>query len=248
MTKLPILAAAVGVLALTPACAQDSASAGGQDMTRDEVEMIVREYILEHPEIIEEALIELGNRQRAAEAEEARSAIQANADRLYNSDIGYSIGPDDAPVTVVEFFDYRCGFCKRVAGDIAALPAARDGQVRVVFKELPILSPQSRQAALAALAAGKQGKYFEMHMALMEANSSFSDAEISRIAQEVGLDVAQMKEDMDSEEVQAQLAASLELGRDLGVDGTPAFFIGDTAISGADLPRVNALIDEALEG
>ena len=248
MTKLPVLAAAIGILALTPACAQDSASASGQEMSRQDVEMIVREYILEHPEIIEEAIVELGNRQRAAEAEEARAAIASNAERLYNSDFAYSIGPDDAPVTVVEFFDYRCGFCKRIAGDVAAMPAAREGQVRVVFKELPILSAESRQAALAALAAGQQDKYFEMHMALMEARSDYSDEEIDQIAASVGLDVEKMRADMGSMDVQRQLQASVELARDLGVDGTPAFFVGDTAISGADLPRLNQLIDEALEG
>lgn len=245
MHKLPILAAPVTALALAAACTEPSA-ADETELSRADVEMIVREYILEHPEIIEEALIELSARQQAAETAAARQAIIDNADRLYNSDIAYSIGPDDAEVTLVEFFDYRCGFCKRVVDDIAALPAAHDGRVRVVFKELPILSAESRQAALAALAAGEQGKYFDMHLALMEATSSYSDAEINRIAEDAGVDVAKMRADMKSTEVQEKLSASLELARDLGVNGTPAFFIGEETVSGADLARVNRLIEEAL--
>ena len=104
-----------------------------------------------------------GERQRRDEAEAARQAVVDNRDALYNQASDPAIGPDDAEITVVEFFDYRCGYCKRSLDFVSGLPAKHDGKVRVVFKEYPILSPQSRQAALAALAAKKQGKYFEMH-------------------------------------------------------------------------------------
>ncbi|MEO0465080.1 MAG: DsbA family protein [Pseudomonadota bacterium] len=247
MTKLAITATALTALTLLPACAQDSsASASTNDMTKAEVEEIVRDYILENPEIVEDALIAL-QAQRESEAEEAqRSAILANADGLYSFETDYSIGPDNAAVTIVEFFDYRCGFCKRSVDEVAALPVKFDGDVRVVFKELPILSPESRQAALAALAAGKQGKYLDMHVAMMSENSSLSNPEINRIAASIGVDVEQMRNDMQSAEVLQQLADSEALARKLDVSGTPAFFIGEHFINGANLPLLNRLINEEL--
>lgn len=248
MTRSLSLAVALGALALTPACAEKPANADTEVMTRGEVETIVREYLMENPELIEEALIELGERQRREEAEAARKAITDNQDALYNQASDPAIGPDDAEITVVEFFDYRCGYCKRSLDYIAALPAKHDGRVRVVFKEYPILSPQSRQAALAALAAKEQGKYFEMHTALMESDTRLEDEDIDTIAESVGVDVQKMRADMKSTAVQQELADMTALGRDLGVGGTPAFFIGEEAIEGANTPRITQVIKEKLEG
>lgn len=246
MQKFTSLGFALSSLLLLPACAQES-SASAQAVSRTEVEEIVRDYLLENPEVIEEALIILDARQKAEEEREAREALEANRDALYSNGADYSIGPDDAEVTVVEFFDYRCGYCKRSIDYVAGLPANYDGRVRVVFKELPILSPESRVAARAALAAGLQGKYFEMHMGLMESRGNFTNAEINMIAQAAGVDVEQMREDMESDEVQNQLADSLALARDLGVTGTPAFFVDDTKVPGANTPAVTRLIEEHLD-
>ena len=245
MTKFSLTAALLASVAMLPACAQDS-DATPNALEKAEVEEIVRDYILENPEIIEDALIALQAKREAEAAFAQREAIQDNQDALYNLATDYSIGPDNAAVTIVEFFDYRCGFCKRSVDQIAALPLQHDGNVRVVFKELPILSPESRQAALAALAAGEQGKYFELHMAFMEENSSLSDPEINRIAASVGVDVEQMRDDMKSEDVLQRLADSEALARRLDVTGTPAFFIGDEFVNGANLPLLNRLIDESL--
>ena len=242
-------AAAVSTLFLLPACAQEAATADTVDtMSRSQVEEIVRDYIMENPEIIEEALVELSARQKAEEERQAREALQANSSALYENEADYAIGPDDAEVTVVEFFDYRCGYCKRSVDFVAGLPASHDGNVRVVFKELPILSPESREAALAALAAGKQGKYFEMHIALMEHRGNYTTADINALAEEAGVDVDQMRADMDSEDVQQHLAESSALARELGVNGTPAFFVGDTAVPGANTPAVTRAIEAALRG
>ncbi len=246
MTRSLSLAVALGALALTPACAERPASADSDVMTRGEVETIVREYIMANPEIIEEALVELGERQRREEADAARKAIVDNQDALYNQASDPAIGPDDAEITVVEFFDYRCGYCKRSIDFVAGLPAKHDGKVRVVFKEYPILSPQSRQAALAALAAKEQGKYFEMHTALMETETALDDADIDKIAGSVGVDVAKMRADMKSTAVQQELADMTALARDLGVNGTPAFFIGEEAIQGANTPRITQVIEDKL--
>lgn len=231
-------------IALTPACAQQSV-----DTTdKDAVEQIVRAYILENPEIIEEALIALQAKREAEEETAASEALAANADALFNTETDYSVGPADASVTVVEFFDYRCGFCKRSADWAMALPEAYDGQVRVVFKELPILSAESEKAALAALAAGKQGKYLDMHIALMELDngSGFGPDAINGAAENAGVDVAKMRADMDSVDVQRQLADMKSLASTLGINGTPNFVVGTSQVPGADENAVRALIDAEL--
>lgn len=234
----------IAALMLTPACAQDQVQLGD----REAIEEIVRSYILENPEIIEEALIELSNRERQAELERARENISANQDALFKNAADFSIGPEDAPVTIVEFFDYRCGFCKRSADWAVGLPEQFDDQVRVVFKEYPILSPESEKAALAALAAGRQDKYIEMHMALMELDngSGFGPEQIDAAAESVGVDVAKMRADMQSMDVQTALAESKALAQTIGISGTPNFVIGDTVVPGADVARVEALIEDAL--
>jgi len=244
MTRTFSMALAATAIALTPACAQ------GQVDTADKeaVEKIVYEYIMENPEIIEQALISLSEKRDAEEAALALAAIADNQDALINNPADYSIGPDDAPVTVVEFFDYRCGFCKRSAEWTTKLPEQYDNQVRVVFKELPILSTESEKAALAAVAAGKQGKYVEMHIALMELDngSGFGPEQIDAAADSVGVDIDKMRADMKSIEVQKTVADAKGLARTLNITGTPNFIVGNEMVSGADIQQVEALISAAL--
>ncbi|HRJ02629.1 MAG TPA: DsbA family protein [Hyphomonas sp.] len=243
MRKTALAFAAVAV-SLLPACAQP-----GSDADRADIEKIVREYILENPEIIEEALIALHEKEKAAQAELVRSAITANKDALYAHAGDYSIGPADAAVTVVEFFDYRCGYCKRSVDWVQKLPAKYDGEVRVVFKELPIFGGISETASLAALAAGKQGKYWEFHSALMKIknNDDLTDAKIDELAAATGLNATKLRADMKSQAVQKQLADMKSLGAALSVTGTPAFFIGDQHIEGANLPVIEQAIEAALK-
>lgn len=247
MIRKLFTAAAMTAIALTPACAQDSPSSG---INRAEVEEIVREYILANPEIIEDALIVLSEKQRAEAADAAKVAIRKEKDKLYSLASDHFVGPADAEVTVVEFFDYRCGFCKRSVDTIQALPAQYDGKVRVVFKELPIFGGISETAALAALAAGKQDKYNEMHIALMEvkSNDDLTEKRIDSIAESIGISVQKMRADMKSMEIQKQLADMKDLGRTLGVGGTPGFFVGETHIEGADMAKLDAAIKAELEG
>ena len=244
MTRPISMALAATAIALTPACAQ------GQVDTADKeaIEKIVYDYIMENPQIIEEALIALYDQREAEEAERARAAIAENQDALVNNPADYSIGPADAPVTVVEFFDYRCGYCKRSADWAISLPEKYNNQVRVVFKEFPILSTESEKAALAAIAAGKQGKYVEMHMALMELDngSGFGPEQIDAAAESAGVDVARMRADMSSLDVQKTVADSKSLARTLGMTGTPNFIVGTDQVPSANIQAVEQLIETAL--
>lgn len=244
MPRIFSMTLAATAIALTPACAQSQVDASDKEA----IEKIVYDYIMENPEIIEDALIALNEKRAAEEAALAMAAIAENQDALINNAADYSIGPADAPVTVVEFFDYRCGFCKRSAQWAVELPEKYDNQVRVVFKEFPILSAESEKAALAAIAAGKQDKYIEMHMALMELDngSGFGAEQIDAAAESVGLDVAKMRADMKSIEVQKTVADAKSLARTLNISGTPNFIVGDEMVSGADIQSVEALIEAAL--
>ena len=244
MTRMFGMAMAATAIALTPACAQEQVDTA----SKEAIEKIIADYIMENPEIIEDALIALQAKRQAEEAAVAQAAIADNQDALINNPADFSVGPADAAVTVVEFFDYRCGFCKRSADWAISLPEKYDDQVRVVFKEMPILSPESEKAALAAIAAGKQGKYVEMHMALMELDngSGFGADVIDAAAESVGVDVTLMRADMTSVDVQKVVADSKSLARTLGISGTPNFIIGTEQVSGADTARVEALIAAAL--
>lgn len=245
----PLLAtAAVAMVAMTPACAEGNKAP--VTMERAELETIIHEYIVTHPEVIEEAIIALNARDRANAAKEAQEAISQNKDQLYSLDTDHFIGPADAPVTVVEFFDYRCGYCKRSMPFVQELPEKYDNKVRVVFKEYPIFGGISETAALAALAAGKQDKYYDMHVALMnlKSNDELTEKKIDELAKEVGVDVRKMRADMQSVALKKQLDDMQRLGHALNLSGTPGFYVGDTAIEGADEQGVRNAIKKELEG
>lgn len=244
MTRKLSMALAATAIALTPACAQSQVDTADKEA----IEKIVYDYIMENPQIIEDALIALSEQRAAEEAALALAAIADNQDALINNPADYFVGPADAPVTVVEFFDYRCGFCKRSAQWAMELPEKYDNKVRVVFKEYPILSTESEKAALAAIAAGKQDKYLEMHLALMELDngSGFGPDQIDAAAESVGVDVDVMRADMKSIEVQKAVADAKSLARTLNITGTPNFIVGTEMVSGADTQSVEALIESAL--
>ncbi len=239
--KSKLSASAVFALALA-ACAPEGAAE--PDVTdKAAVEQIVRDYILENPEIIEEALITLAQRQEAEEQARVAQALTDNADALYGDPRDFSIGPEDAAVTIVEFFDYRCGFCKASVDWVQSLPEEHDGKVRVVFKEFPILSPESREASLAALAAGKQGKYVEMHQALMKSRSQLKQSDIEEIAESVGVDLAKLEADAKSTSVQKQISDVRALAEATGTRATPTFVIDGQIVSGFDRPTLERLIE-----
>jgi len=156
---------------------------------------IVRDYLTKHPEILVDMTTELDKRQQAEESAKQQKVIGDNADALFRSPLSYTAGNPDGDVTVVEFFDYNCGYCRRALPELVKLIDS-DNKVRVVFKELPIFGEESEWAAKAALAAGKQGKYFEMHQKMYAAPGKADKEKALRVATELGLDVPQLEKDM----------------------------------------------------
>ncbi len=204
----------------------------------------MRDYLMREPEIIYQALQELQRRQSAAEAEHRKATLAARQDDLFHNASTPVAGNPDGDVTVVEFFDYHCTYCRRVVDSVRAL-IERDQNLRVMFKEFPILGEESVQAAHAALAAERQGLYLPFHLALMGA-SDLSMSGVMQVAAGVGLDTEQLAQDMERPEIKAEIDANYALARDLGINGTPAFVVGDELIPGAvSEERLASLINEA---
>ncbi|HEX2478881.1 MAG TPA: DsbA family protein [Geminicoccaceae bacterium] len=217
------------------------------DLSVEQVEKIVREYLLREPEIVYQALQELQRRQAAAEAERQQAAISDNQRELLNDPMSPVGGNPDGDVTLVEFFDYRCAYCRRVVSSMRAL-LDEDRELRVVFKELPVLGPDSERAARAALASRRQGGYVPFHFALMAADD-LSLPGIRAAAEAVGLDADRLEADMAAPEVNAAIQANYALANELGIEGTPAFVIGTQLIPGAvEKARLEELIREQRSG
>jgi protein-disulfide isomerase len=233
--KADVFAAAfAGALALlpVPASAQTPAFT---DQQRQAIGGIVRDYLLKNPEVLQEAMAELERRQQEAQKAAQASALGQSRDALLNSPRDYTTGNPSGDVTVVEFFDYNCGYCKRALADLQALMKA-DPKVRVVLKDFPVLGPESVEASRVALAAKKQlkgEKPFEYHVRLMETRGRVNGERAIAVAKEMGVDVARLQKDMEGPEVKATLQDNVVLGDKLGLSGTPAFVVGDEVISGA---------------
>ncbi len=193
---------------------------------------IVHNYLTKNPEVLVEMTNELDKRQAAEQASQQEKVISENADAIFRSPLANVAGNPDGDVTVVEFFDYNCGFCRRAMPDVVKLVDS-DDKVRVVFKELPIFGEDSEGAAKGALAAGKQGKYFEMHQKLFGDPGKADKDKAVRIAAELGLDVPQFEKDMEDPSVQQALDEAKGLAQKLGLQGTPLYLIGDRVVPGA---------------
>ncbi|MBM3524258.1 MAG: DsbA family protein [Alphaproteobacteria bacterium] len=206
---------------------------------------LVREYIRSNPEVIVEALQSFEEKQKAEQAAAQGSAIRRRQDDLLRDPQSPSVGPASADVTIVEFFDYRCPYCKQVVAPLAQLKRA-DPKLRIVYKELPILGPDSVVASRAALAAVFQGGYDKLHAALMARRGTLDEETVLAVAKEAGLDTARLKADMGRPEVAAQIEKNRGLARDLGIRGTPVFVIGDRLVPGAiDIETMRGLIAQA---
>jgi protein-disulfide isomerase len=193
---------------------------------------VVRDYLTKNPDILVEMTNELDKRQAAEQAEKQQKVISENAEAIFRSPLAHVAGNPSGDVSVVEFFDYNCGFCKRALPDVVKL-AQNDNKVRLVLKELPIFGEESEGAAKVALASAKQGKYFEMYQKLFTEPGKADKDKALRIAGELGLDKAQLEKDMKEPEIQKSLDEAKDLATKLGLQGTPLFLIGDRSIPGA---------------
>jgi protein-disulfide isomerase len=226
-----------------PAAAQAQAPATDSAATaafsadqRAAIEILVKSYITAHPEIVQEALDALDKRQKEADAEKARTTIKDNNATLFNSAHQVVLGNPQGNVTMVEFFDYNCGFCKRALPDMMSLLSANPN-LRFVLKEFPVLGDGSVEAAHVAVAARMQDptgkKYIEFHQKLLGGRGAADKARALAVAKEVGFDMGRIEKDMDSPEVKATIDEDMKLADALGVNGTPSYVVGDEVVVGA---------------
>ncbi len=235
------------LLALGPAAAGDDTL--GPDH-RKAIEQVVREYVKNNPEILVDALKSLREKQEGKQKARSQTVLTSRRPELENDPATPFGGNIKGNVTVVEFVDYQCGYCKRVRPVVEELLRG-DGNIRIVFKEFPILGAPSVIAARAALAAWKQshGGYNKFHFALMATKGKLSEDRIMAVAAKSGLDVERLRRDMAAPEIDEALQKNFRLAEDLGIRGTPAFVIGKRLVPGAiDLKAFQKLIAEARRG
>lgn len=229
-----------------PAISHAQTFSGGQ---RGEIEKIIKDYLLANPELLEEMSAELSKRQASAEAEKHRAAVQRNAETIFNSPRGVTVGNRNGDVTFVEFFDYNCGYCKHAMNDMLELMKT-DSKLRVVLKEFPVLGPGSVEAAQVAVAVRMQDptgkKYLDFHQKLLGGRGQADKARALAAAKDAGLDMAKLEKDLASPEVNATLTENFKLAEDMGLNGTPSYVIGKEVVVGAvGLPGLTKKISEA---
>lgn len=227
-----VIALGLTVIGGSSGAIAESAQSSFNATQTEAIGTIVREYLLDNPEIMVEVFAKLEDLQAEQQQLAAENAISANQDALLNDDYSFVYGNPEGDITIVEFFDYKCPYCKRALGDIMAA-ADEDGNIRVVFKEFPILSDESEMASKAAMAAISQNKYMELHIALMASQGGLDEARIMRIAEDAGLDVDRLRQDMEDPGIDAAIERTQDLARTIGVEGTPAFIIGTQLVPGA---------------
>jgi protein-disulfide isomerase len=224
-----MLAFAAGFLQFPSARAESMSPA-----QKAEIEKIIRDYLLANPEVLFEARDAYERKQEAAQMAAMKQAIGQNKDALFKNPRAPAVAAKDADVTIVEFFDYNCSYCRHAVAEVGKL-VSTDKKVRVVFKEFPIFGKDSEDAARFALAADKQGKYWDMHLALYERKGQDkADAALAReLAKGLGLDMAKLEADAYSQAVTDHIAEVRKLAEGMGIQGTPHFIIGETVIPGA---------------
>jgi len=203
---------------------------------RGEIEHIIRDYLVSHPEVLQEAMSELEKRQTAAEEEKHKAAVKQYSKALFYSPRQVVLGNPNGNVNFVEFFDYNCGYCKHAMDDMLTL-LKDDPKLRVVLKEFPVLGPGSVEAARVAIAVRMQDKtgqkYLQFHKELLGGRGAANKERALAVAKDVGMDMARIEKDMASPEVKATMEENFKLAEALGLNGTPSYVVGDNVIVGA---------------
>ena len=249
MTSSPrlIAAACAALLALSlPQAARADEFSAPQ---KSAIERIVHDYLVAHPEVLQEAMSELEKRQTAAESEKHKTAVKDNAQNLFSSPRQVVLGNPNGDVTFVEFFDYNCGYCKRAMTDMLTL-LKNDPKLKVVLKEFPVLGPGSLEAAQVAVAVNMQDKtgkkYLEFHQKLLSGRGQADKAHALAVAKDIGLNMPQIEKDLAGPEVKATLQENFKLAEALGLNGTPSYVIGSDVVIGAvGLPALAEKINNA---
>jgi protein-disulfide isomerase len=204
---------------------------------RSEIERIVKEYLLSHPEMLQEAMTELEKRQAVADTEKRVAALGEYSTAIFASPRQVTLGNPQGDVTLVEFFDYNCGYCKRAMSDMLEL-LKDDSRLKFVLKEFPVLGEGSVQAAQVAAAARMQDesggkKYLEFHQKLLGGRGHADKAGALAVAKEIGFDLDRIEKDIAGDEVKAQLEESFKLAKALALNGTPSYVVGSDVVAGA---------------
>ena len=209
------------------------------------IEQIVHDYLLHNPQVIVDAVEKLEQQHQDEAQAAAKTAIVERKNELLHDPQSPVAGNPNGNVTIVEFFDYRCPYCKQVEPSLEQL-RTDDRQLRFVYKEFPILGPDSVIASHAAIAAIQQNKYLPLHDALMRVHGQLDEATVLKIAGKVGLDVQRLKADMNSPDVEHVIEKNMELAHALNITGTPGFIVGNQLVPGAvDLPTLKKLVAAA---
>ncbi len=208
----------------------------------------IREYLMANPEVLVEAMQELERKQDTQRDTQAQKAIEQQQSALLRDPETPSTGNPNGDVTIVEFSDYQCPYCKKAHAAVKSVVAS-DGKVKLIYKDLPILGEASKIAAVAALASIKQGKHDAFHDALMANTTKLDDTRIFEIAASVGIDLDKLKADMSDPRIKKTIDRNMALAQELGVRGTPAFVIGKQFVPGAvDADALKQMIGEARKG
>jgi protein-disulfide isomerase len=217
----------------------------GESISEEKIKELALEAILENPEIIEQALLRLEQLEQERQQDQMAAILTTRRDVLEQDSNAPVLGNPNGDVTIVEFFDYNCPFCRRVKPEISEL-MQRDQNVRLVYREWPILGPGSVYAARAALASREQGKYEEFHWALMALDGRADEQTVLKTAKSIGLDIEKLQENMDAPEIESHIALSMELANGLNITGTPTFIIGKSIAPGlVQADRLIEMVDQA---
>lgn len=215
---------------------------------RGAIEGIIHDYLLKNPDVLIEALHNAEEKLNHEADTKATNALSNRASEIFNDPATPVGGNPKGDVTIVEFFDYRCPYCKQVLPELQVL-LKEDHELRFVYKEFPVLGPASITAAHAALAAQRQGKYEAFHTAMMATKGQITEDTVYKVAGSVGLDVDRLKQDMKAPEIDQALKANLALAEELNIRGTPGFIVGNKIVPGAlDLDALKNMIAEARKG
>lgn len=201
------------------------------DKQRDEIGDIVRQYLMQNPEVLLDVSKALEAKQQEEEEKSRLAGVTENKDEIFHSANDFVAGNPEGDVTMVEFFDYNCSWCKKGLSEVLAL-LDEDKNLRFVLKEFPIFGEDSEYAARAALAAKRQDKYWPFHLAMLGHEGKINKQNVDEIATQQGLDMAKLKQDMESDEIVAIVAANQELAQKLAITGTPGFVIDKIVVPG----------------